>query len=309
MWDVEVSAGPRTIEDALEWALRVLERAGIAGARGEAELMLEACLGVSKAHLYAHPERELAADEWARLREWVFRRSKGEPVWYVIGRAWFMGLEFLVDRRVLIPRNETELLAQEALKEGRKSQPGAAVPHWLRIADVCTGSGCIAVFLGLRLKNAKIFATDISRDALDVARENARRHGVLEAIWFTQGSYLEPLPSGLDMVVANPPYVSTEQMNDLPPEVRDYEPRLALHAGPKGTEAIGAIAIQAADKLKPTGLLLMEIGSGQGGQAREILLGSGLFGEIVTVKDDAGVDRIIKASRVYAGGAAVFPPV
>jgi release factor glutamine methyltransferase len=298
MWDVQVSAGRRTIEDALEWGQEVLERAGIAGARGEAELMLEACLGVSKAHLYAHPERELAADEWARLREWVFIRSKHEPVWYVIGRAWFMGLEFLVDRRVLIPRHETEVLAGEALREAGKSQPRAAVPDRLRIADVCTGSGCLAIYLSLGLKQVEIFATDISRDALDVARENARRHGVLEAISFTQGSYLEPVPSGLDMVVANPPYVSTEQMKDLPPEVRDYEPRLALHAGPKGTEAIGAIATQAADKLKPGGLLLMEIGFGQGGQAREILKQNAAFAEVEVLKDLAGIDRIARGRKV-----------
>jgi len=286
-----VSAEARTVEDGLGWARRVLEEAGVSSARADAELILEVCLGVSKAYLYAHRERELAAEKWACLREWVFRRRAREPVWYIIGRAWFMALEFLVDRRVLIPRNETELLAQEALKEAE------AIEGPARIADVCTGSGCIAIFLGLRLKNAKIFATDISADALDVARENARRHGVLEAITFLQGSYLEPLPSGLDMVAANPPYVSSEEMKSLPAEVRDYEPHEALLAGPTGTEAIEAIAAQAADKLRVGGVLLMEIGFRQGEEALRIVKERSGFTEVEIVKDLAGTERIARGRK------------
>jgi release factor glutamine methyltransferase len=287
-----VPDGRRTIKAVLEWAWEVLQAAGVSSARGDAELLLEACLGVSKTHLYAHPERELTEDEWDRFQGLVSRRSGHEPVWYVIGRAWFMDLELLVDRRVLIPRNETELLAQEALAEARRTRRS------LVIADICTGSGCLAIFLALHLKNARLFATDVSADALDVARENARRHGVLEAITFLQGSFLEPAPSGLDMVVANPPYVSTDEMEHLPPEVRDYEPHLALFAGRKGTEAAEATAAQAAAKLTPGGVLMMEIGFGQAEQALAIVAGKRCFHEIEILKDEAGIDRVVKARRV-----------
>jgi len=240
---------PASARDALYSAERLLARRRVAEPRWSAQLLLEAALGRHLAWLYAHPEEPLPAPASRRFAAWVARRARHEPVWYIIGKAQFYGLEFAVNPSVLIPRHETELLVDCALE----------LAPFNTIADACTGSGCVAVALAVHMPRARILATDSSAAALRLARRNARLQGVAERITFLKGDWLQPLREPVDLVVANPPYVSTHEMKRLPREVRCYEPAAALHAGPDGMAGISALLQQAPSRLKQGGSLIMEI--------------------------------------------------
>jgi len=219
------------------------------------------------------------------------RVEAGEPLRYVLGETEFMGRTFRCDRRALVPRPETELLVERALACGAIDAPRA------RVADVGTGSGCIAASLALARPEAIVFAIDRSVEALELARENAYLHGAEERIRWRNASLLDGFEArSLELVVSNPPYVPSAVCDGLAPSVRDHEPRLALDGGSDGLDLVRRLAEQAFDALVPGGRLLIEIGYDQGAAARDLLAARGFSG-VRILPDLAGHDRIAEACR------------
>jgi release factor glutamine methyltransferase len=285
-----------TIRLALVGAAERFARAGCESPRLDAEILLAEALRASRAHLLTHDDEVLPPDTWQLFQAWAARREKREPVAYIIGRREFYGLDFAVSPAVLIPRPETEHLVEEALAlAGRlslrmqRSDPGASIT----IADVGTGSGAIAVSLAAHLPRARICAVDASEDALTVARRNAERHGVEDRLRFVQSDLLENLPWPADILAANLPYVSDADWDTLAPEIRLYEPALALRAGADGLDAIRRMLDQSPAHLQPGGAVCLEIGEGQAGQVREMSRAAFPGAAIRIVRDYAGLDRIV----------------
>jgi release factor glutamine methyltransferase len=223
----------------------------------DAELLLLHQLGISLAQLLAHPDRELTEEEERFYRQSIRRRAATEPIQYITGQQEFYGIDFRVSPAVLIPRPETEHLVEAVLQQLSHDEP-------LQILDVGTGSGILAITLGLHLSHAHITAVDISADAIHVARQNAAAHHVVQRIDFIESDLLAAVPSGLfDAIVSNPPYIPTSDRPTLHPEVRDHEPSTALFAGLDGLDIYRRLIPQAFDALKPNGLLALEIGHGQ----------------------------------------------
>jgi release factor glutamine methyltransferase len=264
VWSLDRSSD---VGRALLAASRRLREAGSDTAQLDSAVLMAHVLGVSKTWLYAHPSRQLTEREITRYEELVRRRMCHEPVAYLVGYKPFFGLDITVDRRVLIPRPETELLVERVLAQAREMQPEGRP---LCIADVGTGSGAIAVALAVNLPQATIYASDVSDDALGVAAQNVWRYGVGEQVQLLPGNLLDPVPGPLDIVVANLPYVAREDLAGLPPQVRDYEPTVALDGGPGGLQVIAkaleTIAGNPATRAKlPHGSrIYLEIGAGQG---------------------------------------------
>ena len=275
------------VSELLEGTAARLEDRNVQEARVKTELMISHILKCRRLEVHLRREETVPRPALERLEGFVARLLEGEPLQYVLGETVFMGHPFKVDRRALIPRPETELLVEAVLKnEGlwHKELP--------RVADIGTGSGCIAISLTMASPRAKFYAVDISPAALDLARENARSLGVEDRIEFIHGSLLDPLePDSLDAIVSNPPYVATAEYRRLPREIHDHEPPMALEGGPDGLSVISRLVQQAATRLKSGGILLMEIGEDQAAQVRELMEASGFF-NVEIIKDLAGQDRI-----------------
>jgi release factor glutamine methyltransferase len=283
------------------------EKQGVESPRLTIELLLAHLLGKKRLQLYLEFERELDEATLEALRGMVKRRVAGEPLQYITGEAEFCGLKLLVDKRVLIPRPETELLVEAVLgrmrAEGggkRTEQPQAGTPappnKSLTIVDVGTGSGCIAIALAKKFPEAEIVALDASRAALEVARGNAKLHGVEKNIRFLEGDVLGVFPDSFvtDVVVSNPPYIATGEMAKLPKEVRDFEPVTALQAGEDGLKVIRRLVIMAKRILSPSGFMALEIGAGQRGAVEEFFGQQG-YEVVEVVKDLQGHERVIVA--------------
>ena len=252
-----------TVLEVIQRTTEYFARKGIANPRREAEWILSHELGMPRLNLYLQFERVLTEAELDRLREKVRRRAQREPLAYVLGTASFCGLELKVGPAVLIPRPETEVLAQEALAWARQQQEPAT--STLRILDFGTGSGCLAIFLAHELPEAQVTAVEVSAEALAIARENAQRHQVGDRIRWIQQAGLEGLESEgpFDLIVSNPPYIPTAQIEQLEPEVKDHEPRIALDGGPDGLTVIRQIAEKGLGLLTPGGRLYLEFGESQ----------------------------------------------
>jgi release factor glutamine methyltransferase len=284
-----------TIAEAIRAAADILARAGIPNARLDAELLLSHALNKNRAWLITHSSDLLDEEQSRRFQASVSRRAKREPVQYILGTQEFWGLEFAVTPDVLIPRPETELVVESAL------HAAAGNPSPL-ILDLCTGSGCIAVSLAKEVPAARVFAADMSARALAVARENARRHGVSDRIRFLEGDLFGPfreldIRAQADIITANPPYVRSGDLAALQAEVRDYEPALALIAGPQGTEIHQRILGAAPDFLRKSGTLIMELGQGQAEELRKIVGETGQYHSPEILKDLAGIERVIVARK------------
>lgn len=282
---------PWTIGRVLAWAGTDLRDHGSSSPRLDAELLLGEVLGCDRVRLIVDAERPLAAAELARYRELHKRRRRGEPVAYLRGRREFYGRTFRVDARVLVPRPETEGLVEVAL--ARTSATSLST----RALDLCTGSGCVAITLAKERPTSTVVASDISADALAVAADNALRLGARVGLRQSDlYAALSDWAGQLDLITANPPYVSDDELAALPVDVREFEPLVALRGGPDGLALVARIAAGAAQMLAPRGLLALEIGAGQAGAAAKLLADAGLV-EVETAKDYAGIDRVIAARR------------
>lgn len=248
-----------TIAERLAQARRTLEQAGIPAAEAalDADLLARTALGCDRAGLVTRRGETLDPGVDAAYTALLDRRARREPVAYILGEREFWGLPFEVTRDVLIPRPETELIVEEALAAFGGGRPPATV------LDVCTGSGCLAVTLAREFGGADIIATDISEAALDVARRNAQRHGVMGRIAFHPADLLEGITARADLIVSNPPYVARREAATLAPEVRDHEPHVALFAGDDGLEIYRRLLPAARQRLTAQGKLVVELGLDQ----------------------------------------------
>jgi release factor glutamine methyltransferase len=274
----------------LERGAQELAEAGVEHSHSDAEILLREAIGCSRETLLAHLADPVEAESAGYFFQLLDRRRGRVPLQYLLGVQEFRGLPFQVTPAVFIPRPETEGLVEEAVTrlEGRPA----------RLADVGCGSGCVAISIASELPASQVFATDISPAALAVARENASRNGVGSRIEFLHGDLLEPLSNQavLDAVVSNPPYISEVDLVDLQPEVKEYEPRVALAAGPDGLAVVRRLLPQAETVLAPGGLLLLEIGIGMEGQVKELLSGTTLVWQ-TTVPDLQGIPRVLVAEK------------
>jgi release factor glutamine methyltransferase len=271
-----------TILRVLDWTKGYLAEKGVGNARLETEWMLCSVLGLDRVGLYLNFDRPLSEEELAGIRGLVARRARREPLQYLLGSQEFCGLDFLVSPAVLIPRHDTEVLVEEALRR---------VPAARSVLDIGTGSGCIAVSLAKRLPAAEVWGADCSAEALEVAARNAERHGV--GLHLVQGSLFEPVPGKrFQLVVSNPPYIPTADLGALQPEVRDHEPRGALDGGTDGLDFYRQIVAQAPVHLEPGGWLLLEAGIGQAAAILELLARAG-FAALFTAVDPAGIERVV----------------
>jgi release factor glutamine methyltransferase len=275
------------IKEALAQAATQLRAQGVDTPRLDAELLLAHALDVNRAALFTWPERSLTPKELTRFRELVIRRAAREPLAYITGHREFFGLDFVADPRGLIPRPETELLIEQVLRLAQDR------PSALCIADVGAGSGAIVVTLAVHLPRAVLYALDDSTEALALTSENARRHSVAERITCLVGDLLAPLPGPVDLITANLPYVTTEELRLLAPEIRDYEPRAALDGGPDGLDLIRRLLATAAPCLQPGGAILLEIGANQGAAVRSLAQQHFPQAGVQVLQDYAGLDRLV----------------
>jgi len=283
-----------TIQEALERGTSTLAQVGLPNPRLDAQVLLSHVLNVERATLYAYPECSLTSEQERQFHLLVERRKRGEPVAYLVGHKEFFGLDFLVDQRVLIPRPETELLVEAALGSIRSLLAAGQTPV---VADIGTGSGAIPITLAVQERRLPyLYASDISADALDVARLNCRLHAVEQRVRLLQGDLLAPLPEPVDILTANLPYVGTAEMDSLAPDVRAFEPPLALFSGQYGLDLLRRFFIEAqqSGKLKEHALLLLEIGYQQREPLTCLLHDVWPRATVTFVKDYAGWDRLLK---------------
>jgi release factor glutamine methyltransferase len=287
-----------TIGRLLSWTTDFLRSHGSEAPRLEAEVLLAHARGCSRVALYtAYAE---LADQKLRdqFRDLVKRRSKGEPVAYLVGHKEFYSLDFEVNRDVLVPRSETEHLVMAAIDWVRRRDKPSAAGKSVRIADLCTGSGCVAVAIAKHLTDASFVACDRSPKALEVARRNLRRYQLEDRVVLVESNLMEPpFPDGpFDLIVSNPPYVTTSEYNQLDPQVKDHEPREALEAGEDGLAVIRPLIAQAIGRLVPDGGLLIELSPSIAGSVLAHLQAVGGWDAIGCIKDLAGHDRIVHAT-------------
>jgi release factor glutamine methyltransferase len=277
-----------TIGRLLEWATSDFRSRGIASPRLDAEVLLAFAIGDSRVKLVVDRERPLAATELSTFRNLVKRRRTYEPVAYLVGTREFYGRPFRVDARVLVPRPDTETLIDVSLTRT------AHVSMSLRALDLCTGSGAIAITLARERPTSRVHATDLSEDALLVARENALRLGAYN-VSFAKADLFAGLDASrrrYDLIVANPPYIATPAIAELPADVRDHEPRIALDGGHDGLDLLRAIASDAPRYLDAEGTLALEVGAGQASLVQDILAARG-FEDVRRAKDYGGIERVV----------------
>jgi release factor glutamine methyltransferase len=312
------------VRTALKKGIAQLRDAQVSSYTLAAELLLLHALGRDRTWLYAHPEQEVADAEAQRFFALTVRRAAGEPTQYLTGKQEFWGLEFAVTPDVLIPRPETEhvievALDRLALRELREGRRQTTKGQGLHIADIGTGSGCLAVALAKELPEASVYATDISAAALQVARRNAERRGVAGRIEFAHANLLDsscvaaqtgshespssPAPLAtrhshlrFDLIVSNPPYIGLREAATLPREVREHEPEGALYGGEEGHELYAGLIAQAGRRLKPGGVLVLELGQGCLSAVRP-LLETAQWTNVSVTDDLAGIPRVIAAEK------------
>lgn len=297
------------LKEALTNGINSLKSANIQAPVIEAGVILCHTLGCSRAYLYSHDDYELMIGEVEAYARMIDERVKGRPLQYITGSQEFMSLDFIVTPDVLIPRQDTEVLVEEVIHHVRCSRKDNPV-----ILDIGTGSGSIAISLAHYINNCRVFAMDISKDALGVARINAQRCGVSERVVFITGNILKgpdsmesclmPGNSGrskdrpsFDVIVSNPPYIPTADIAGLELQVRDFEPHLALDGGIDGLEFYRSIVKAALDYVKPEGLIAFEVGVGQADDVAGLLEKG--FQNIRIVKDLSGIDRVVTAVRIH----------
>ncbi len=280
-----------TIARVLDWTRQDFAARGLPSPRLEAELLIAATLGLARVDLYTRFDQPLKDAELAAVRALIERRRKNEPIAYILGKREFYGRSFDVNASVLIPRPETEEVVEAALGLLPAAVDGVILP----VLDLCAGSGAIAVTLACERKDTQVDATEISAEAAAVARGNAEKLGVADRVRVLEGSLYEPIGAAkYALVVSNPPYIASGEIASLMPDVRDFEPRLALDGGPRGDAVLGPVVQRAREHLRESGVLVVEIGEDQGQRARELATGAG-FTQVEVRRDLAGRDRILVA--------------
>jgi len=280
-----------TIRSLLAWIAQDFGGLGISSPRLDAELLIGAALGLARVKLYLDLDRPLGPDELAKVRALVVRRRKREPVAYIVGEREFYRRSFEVTPAVLIPRPDTETLIERALELLPAGSPA-------RVLDLCTGSGAIAVTLAAERPEVQMTATDLSAAALEVARQNAGRHGVTERCVFLEGDLLAPLTAAgrFQLIVANPPYIPEAEIETLQAEIKQYEPRMALASGAEGLSHLERLCREAGAFLEPGGAVLFELGQGQSDTVRGWLEAAG-FTDVTAHKDLGGIERVVEGHR------------
>lgn len=279
-----------TVGRVIEWTTAHLGAHGSETPRLDSEILLAHARGCERIELYTRFNEPLSEDERGTMRDLVRRRARSEPVAYLVGHREFFSLDFRVTPDVLIPRPQTEVLVAELLDLARASREP-------KILDVGTGSGCIAIAAAVQCKQAVVTGTDISAEAIAVARENAERHRVAERVQFQLGDLFEPVAEqqGFDMIASNPPYVGEDEIETLQPDVRLHEPHLALVAGQGGLAVLRRIVDDAPRHLVPGGRLLLEISPEQADNVQAVLHSHGAYSDIKVINDLAGRARVISA--------------
>ena len=278
------------LDAALRRAVRTLEQNDVGSSRMNAETLLMFVLGCDRAYLYAHPERKLTGDEENRYNATITERSTGKPTQYITGHQEFWGLDFIVSPAVLIPRPETEHVIETALELTRTTPRG-----FEKIADIGTGSGCIAVALAGEFPGAEMTAVDISPAALEIARANAARHQLEKRIRFRESDLLGALPKDhFDLVVSNPPYVGESEADKVQKQVREFEPKVAVFSGNEGLDIYRRLIPQARAALRPGGWLVMEMGYSTEQLVRGLLRD---WDNLRVTHDLQGIPRVIAAQK------------
>ncbi|HEX8796553.1 MAG TPA: peptide chain release factor N(5)-glutamine methyltransferase [Polyangiaceae bacterium] len=284
-----------TIADVLRWAADDFRARGIESPRLDAEVLLARALGTTRIQLVVDAPRVLPAEDLARFREMVKRRRAHEPVAYILGEREFYGRVFRVDKRVLVPRPDTETLVEAALDRSRH------VSMSMRALDLCTGSGCVAVTLAKERPTSSVLATDASDDALAVARDNALRLGAYNVALRVGDLYMAADASTrFDVITANPPYIARRDIAGLMQDVRDFEPRLALEGGDDGLDLIRRVVSGAPAHLVAGGVLAVEVGAGQAPAVAELLRAAG-FVAIELRRDYARIERVVSGVLLKSG--------
>ena len=288
----EPNSEPWSIKRVLAWATDDFKRRGNKSARLDAELLLGEALGLDRIKLIVEAERPLADDELGRYRDLIKRRRASEPIAYILGRREFFALPMRVDRRVLIPRPDTEILVESALSGTRDQH------LYGRMLDLCTGSGCVAIAFAKERPTWRVTAVDLSPDAVAVARENAQRAGVVHNLAVLEGDLFAALPESarFELITANPPYIPSAEIATLVPDVRDFEPRMALDGGADGLAVTRRLVAAAMRYLTPGGLLALEGGFDQAPAVAQLLEQAG-FCQITRTRDLASVERVVSGRR------------
>ena len=276
-----------TLKQALERARGILLAHGIDDAPLECQLLLRQASGISRVRLYLDIDREMDSEEESAFWHLVERRLSGEPIAYIRGHREFYGLDFSVEPGVLIPRPESEMLVEQAIKLAEELVVGT-------VAEIGTGCGAIAISLALNLPRIKIYATDISAAALKIARFNCEKHRVVDRVCLLQGDMLHPLPEPVDIIIANLPYVREAELPQV--SSASFEPLLALNGGVDGLDKIRQLCGQAGDRLCPQGSLLLEIGQGQATAVTALLSRLFPLAEIEVMPDLSGIERVVRAT-------------
>jgi release factor glutamine methyltransferase len=280
-----------TLTQALQESAHVLSMNGIDDSYIEARILLGHTIKLSPVQIYTQTEQALSQEQERALRELVWRRLRREPTAYIVNHREFYDIDFYVDSRVLIPRPETELLVDAALEFFKNS---TYLPSQLLIADIGTGCGAIAISLALNLPQSKIYATDSSYSAIEVARLNCEHHKVTRQVTILQGNLLEPVPEPVGLIVANLPYVKSSELENLSPEITRFEPRAAIDGGKNGLKCIRQLLEQAEDKISHRGCLLLEIGHNQEQDVIHLIHSCLNKVNFTFIPDLNGINRVVK---------------
>lgn len=286
---------PWTIKRLLDWTTDFFKSKKLESARLSAEILLAEALNCQRIDLYTRFNQVPEENRLATYRDWVKRHATGEPVAYLAGHREFFSLKFLVNSKVLIPRPETEHVVTAAIDAAK-----ILARKRVCVVDVGTGSGCIAVALAKHLPDCRVLATDISPEALDIARLNAASHRVQDQLDFVLGDLLDAVPADVqpDIIVSNPPYIGRKEIDTVDKSVRDYEPEIALFAGDEGCDVIRRLVRQSAQRLAVAGFLIFESSPIIFDRSLEIVCAEPLFGDPETIRDYSGHRRVIQVRKV-----------
>jgi len=287
----------KTIGQTLRYISKLFKTAKIVNSSGEAEILLSYLLKMKRSEIYLNFDKELSNNERKELEQAIQKRLKNIPLQYITKNQEFMGMEFLIEEGVLIPRPETEILVEKSIEKLKNKKPDSP----LRVVDLGTGSGIIAVSMAKYIEDIIIYATDISEKSLKIASKNAYKHNCEDKIIFIQGDLFEPLrkrvdQNSLDGIITNPPYISLEDFKSLPIEIRRKEPKIALYGGINGIDYYRKIVKNAPYFLKKNGFLALEVGAGQAKKVKELILKENDFKQNIEIfKDYSNIERVVIA--------------